>query len=91
MPGVLPGQRSYLFYSDFLLLIKIKTQHISFFKMICFQAFQQLLFSAFVIHISSPDFHLADKLFSIIINNDIGTSFVAGLGFYIIIGRQAEN
>ena len=68
-----------------LFLIEIKTNHISFLQVIIVKIFRQLFLAPFVVFLSAPDFHFHNKLFALVIYDNICPSGIPGPGFNVII------
>ena len=74
-------------YPWFFILVEIKAEHISSFKMIVIKISQQLLLTTSIVFISVSDLHLDDILFSQIIDNQVGTSHTARTCLNIIVSN----
>lgn len=61
--------QNYVFHADFLMLIKIKAEHVAFLQMEILQIIRNLGFTSFIVRISAPDFQFNYKLLAPIVND----------------------
>lgn len=77
--------------ANLLVTVEVKAEQISLVDVIIVKISQQLLFPAFIVFFSMPDFHFDDILFPAIINDDIRSSQIPCSGLDIVISDSVDD
>lgn len=80
-----------LLHTDFLLFIKVKTNHIPFVFTIIIKILRQLPLASLIVLISTPDLHLYDKLLAVEIHDHVGTSQIPCLCLNVVIANTIND